>query len=742
MVGKKSGKALLREEGLERTDNNMDLTSWPQVIPINQKNYYTDYLKRDEQILAVRSQQEEVRNKMVKQAKDRDRALAQGKVVGPDGDIEMDEDGEEEEDEVSSGAKCIVVHLGSQNLRVGLANDALPRTVPTVIARRAELSESEEGDGEPAPKRVKLDNGLEPNEPEKKFGDVFAKKFVSMSNDLKVRMRANKRKVLPQSRDMVTSHNRRHTYEEITEHNDTLRIDWADPIVNDKARDYITGKEALRLPDQSKPRYRLYWPLRYGWLNETAYESARFLWEDIRIVIEDAIRSQIGLGPREWSEYSCVMVIPDYYERTFVTSLLEMAMSDFSFARVSFIQESLAASFGAGVMTSCIVDLGAQKTSIACVEDGMIIDNSRINLKYGGEDVTDAFVKMTIYNHFPYAEINLNRRYDFLLAEELKSKLCTMNEADITVQTYDFHLRTPDPKQDTRKYTCKIYDEVVLSPNGFFRPDLFDETGKLKGRHRLVDISRDIYDGKPNDSTSTAQAEILTSIAPEDVLNASKPKARANGVHTNAVATNGKLDEPTPQPNPDSRRPSISRIQDLDNGNTPQPSTASSPVRQLENGTPAPDGLDAGTPLPSSLEVSRPRQEEEEEPEPLPIERRDDILPIYPLHLALITSITHAARGSAQRTRDFLGSIMLIGGASITPGLSSHLEELLQGQLPGYSKDIIVNKPPRELDPQVVVWKGAAVFGRMSRTNDSWINGFLYERLGERVLSHKLMWAW
>ena len=64
MVGKRSGKALLREEGkrhsqyllhldfayeltirslvgLERTDNNMDLTTWPQINPINQKNYYT-----------------------------------------------------------------------------------------------------------------------------------------------------------------------------------------------------------------------------------------------------------------------------------------------------------------------------------------------------------------------------------------------------------------------------------------------------------------------------------------------------------------------------------------------------------------------------------------------------------------------------------------------------------------------------------------------------------------------------
>jgi actin-related protein 8 len=27
--------------GLEKTDNEMDLTSWPQVQMINQKNYYT-----------------------------------------------------------------------------------------------------------------------------------------------------------------------------------------------------------------------------------------------------------------------------------------------------------------------------------------------------------------------------------------------------------------------------------------------------------------------------------------------------------------------------------------------------------------------------------------------------------------------------------------------------------------------------------------------------------------------------
>ncbi|ETN42462.1 uncharacterized protein HMPREF1541_01618 [Cyphellophora europaea CBS 101466] len=732
MVGKKSGKALLREEGLERTDNNMDLTTWPQVVAINQKNYYTDYLKRDEQILAFRSQHEETRNRMVKEAKDRDRALAHGQLVGPDGDVEMDDDQEqdEDEDEASNGSKCIVLHLGSQNLRVGLASDALPKTVPMVIARRAAASEAEDEDGEPAPKRVKLDNGLVPNEPEKRFGEDFAKKFTGMSNDLKVRMRANKRKVLPQSRDMVTSHNRRHTYDTITDMNDTMRIEWTD--VSSKP-EFVTGMDALRIPDESTPRYRLYWPIRHGWVNEADYSSARFLWEDIRIIIQEAIRSQLGVQPGDLNQYSCVIAIPDYYERTYVTTLLDMALTIFSFSKVSFIQESLAASFGCGMMTACIVDIGHQKTSISCVEDGMIVENSRVNLKMGGQDITNLFVKMMIYNHFPYADINLKRRYDYLLAEELKQKLLTMTEADISVQMYDFHLRAPN--QETRKYTCKIYDEAILPVLSLLRPEMFDMTGKLKDRHKLIDRSYDIYDGKPNDPTSTAQAEILTAIAPEEILSITKAKP-------NGLSTNGHVGGVS---GTDSRRPSVSHLPNL-NGDgadgTPQASQASSPVRQIEaGGTPQPD--EPGTPLPNPLDtmVVKPKEEEEVE-EPLSIERRDDILPVYPLFAAVMASVNHAARGSPQRTREFLQSITLVGGASITPGLSSHLEEILQGQMPGYGRDINVLKPPRELDAQVVVWKGGAVFGRMSRTNDSWVSPMLYERLAERVLSHKLMWAW
>lgn len=110
---------------------------------------------------------------MVREARDRDRALAQtsngvtmAETVEPAADDDaMDIDTNEAGDEEPHGSKIIVIHPGSYNLRIGFANDALPKTIPMVIARKWKQNESEEGGGEPKPKRVKV------HEPEKQFGE-------------------------------------------------------------------------------------------------------------------------------------------------------------------------------------------------------------------------------------------------------------------------------------------------------------------------------------------------------------------------------------------------------------------------------------------------------------------------------------------------------------------------------------------------------------------------------------------
>ena len=133
----------------------------------------SEYLKRDDQYLAFRLANEEARIKMTKNAKDRDRARAMEKTT-EEADAEEDAEGEanEEDDEdqptETAGSKVIVIHVGSQNLRIGLSSDALPKTMPMVIARKSNTNESDDRE-EPKPKRFKREDGSD-EDPERVFG--------------------------------------------------------------------------------------------------------------------------------------------------------------------------------------------------------------------------------------------------------------------------------------------------------------------------------------------------------------------------------------------------------------------------------------------------------------------------------------------------------------------------------------------------------------------------------------------
>lgn len=526
-----------------------------------------------------------------------------------------------------------------------------------------------------------------------------------MCADLKVHMRSNKRRVLPNSKELIVNYNKRAPPETISEHNDPLRIDWTEIPADPKdAPDIITGKDALRIPEKSIPRYRLFWPLRHGWYNENEYEEKKELLNDISTIIEEAIKTQLNLRrKRDWSQYGCVFVVPDLYERQYVIQSLDMLMRDFGFGKVCFIQESLAATFGAGYTVACVVDVGAQKTSICCVEEGMCVENSRVNLKYGGLDVTETFIRMMLHDHFPYEDINLKRRHDFLLAEELKTKFCTLNESDISPQLFEFHLRASG--QDTRKYTFKTYDEVILAPQGYFQPSIFDNSQKLEGRRKLFDPCFDLYEGGPNDPVSSAQSAIMSLISPTASGNATL-NLEVMSSNDGAVSAKG-------HPN------AFSRINDTDR-------MSASAV-----GSPAPD--DDETPLATDLNAAT---------NVLAPSLRDDILPVVSLDSAIMTSITHGARNDDRKARDFLGVVMVIGGGSQIPGFYARIEERLKELRPDFAKDILIGTPPRDLDPQGIIWKGGSVFGKLRGTNDSWIGRMEYDRLGARILAYKCMWAW
>lgn len=438
------------------------------TVTLTDNHGYSDFLKRDDQILALRLQQEERLEARKRAAVELDRVRAQHGMeptglaadVGPDIDEDVPMDDMMGE---NYGEKTIVIHVGSQNLRLGFATDALPKTVPMVIARKSSRTEAE--DSEPVPKRLKLD---EDAEPEEQYGEDFAREYGTMATEFRAYRRANKRRVLPNSRELVTKWNSTTPPDRITKHNDPVEIDWTE---TSDGPEYIVGERALRIPEESKPKYRLYWPWQHGWLNEKDYTSRNLLLRDYFQILEDSMKTELDLPhKRDWNQYSCVFIIPDLYEKNVVATVLQELLRDFGFARVCFQQESVAATFGAGFSTACMVDMGAQKTTVCCIEDGMCHEDSRINLKYGGYDVTETFVKMMLYDRFNYSDFNLMRRHDFLLAEELKEKYTTMSDENVSVQLYDFHLRAYN--QETQKYQFKLYDEGMLAPT--VSPDIDD----------------------------------------------------------------------------------------------------------------------------------------------------------------------------------------------------------------------------------------------------------------------------
>lgn len=703
-------------------------------------------MKRDDQILALRLQNDANRDRLVQNARDRDRLLskpANGELPLPVTEL-PDEDSAVTPAVGVDSSRIIVIHPGSQNLRIGFASDALPKTIPMTLATRFPQTESEMYDA--LPRRQ-----FEAKTTDQQYDEEWSKHFQKMSNDLKLDMRAQKRKVLPNSKELVQTFNRRTEPELIETHNDPLEIEWTDVKSLEDSNSLATcfiGTEALRVPDDSDPKFKLWWPMRNGWWNEDDYTSQEQLYDDFETLLDKALRQELGLKTNsEWQQYSCVFVIPDLYDKRYVEQILRSCMIWFEFSKVCFVQESMAATFGAGYTQACVVDVGAQKTSITCVEDGLCIEDSRINLKYGGFDITETFIKMMLYDNFPYQDINLQRRYDFLLAEELKINHCTMSQADISVQLSQFHVRAPN--QSTRKYQFKTYDEVMLAPCGVFEPSIFDNSTKLRGRRKLVDRSYNAYDVElPDDPCSAAQTAILAMLQPSLT-------AITNGASLTQTEMSTPMKEKSQSFN------FLSRGENGVNG-TPLGSHAGSPAPEGSNtpvpppfvfgsgkegansGSPAPSGSRAlGTPIPGQTNqgsqfsavdtVARSAKEIAAE--------SDAVLAVAPLHAAVLTSIQYAAKNDEKKTRDFAGSIMLIGGGCKVRQFDTALEEKLKAARPDLWEKILVGRSARDMDEQVVVWKGASVFAKLP-TNDSWITPFEYERLGPRTLHHKVLWAW
>ncbi|CAO3659418.1 unnamed protein product [Umbelopsis ramanniana] len=616
-------------------------------------------------------------------------------------------------DPETEGSDVIIIHPGSRSLRIGRASEAFPTTVPHVIARRMKTKQKKRSQ----PRQMlpmdfdltseEVDNDTEMKDAEDEEVDAATNKTVMTSlqiaaldaieGTLKYRMKQAKRRSVPNANAQVISYNSQAVQEIIPDHNDPYKVEWTDPSANGRRPAHFVGEKALNLPLDANPDYGLFYPMQYGQLNSVDYTSLQEVVGDLQAIWTESIQSELEIEEAEFKNFNAILVIPDVYNRNHISEIVTMMLRYMKFRGVCVQQESTCATFGAGTSMACVVDIGAQKTSVSCVEDGLCIPDSRITLPMGGDDITTVFASFLKRNKFPYSNMDISLSYNWRLFEGLKEKWCTLNEAEISVQVYDFFVRVPE--KPTRKFQCKVYEEVFLAPLCLIFPGILD----------------------PDRKAITAQKW-----SSENVIDDIADEAGVAAVQTQpAPAVTLPVKSKPSTPLPSGLSPSV------------KPATAPSTPTASDNvDSPAPAETEDITPTQSNVATSE---------SPMSPEKVEDAYIPTPIDTAIAQSILISSSNSEERMKKFFTSIILVGGGGKIVNMDRLLEDcILSTSLArkhGVDK-VEILPAPRELDPRLLVWKGAYVLSKLESTNEMWIGQDEWNEVGVRCLRDRMLFVW
>lgn len=767
----------LKKTGIGRFEaaNGFKLTSVNQIPLINQKNYYTDYLKKDEQISFVRNRRAErliaqkisnMKKSDSKKEPDNDKSQEaknfdnfnlseieaemkknKGDSVAPDEEEEEEEeeeDNENEQDEVSEqksklGFDTIVIHPGSSTLRIGRATDAFPKAVPTVIAVP---NTNHEWDDKITPEREVGENG------EISFGEEFDEAKEVVTKDFKARMRFYKRRILPNSRETAANYNRRQMPEDIPDHNDPMRKDWVDVKAPEYSnRKFFVGEDAINLPICERFKdWKLRYPIVNGKFNEDSdsYNSPQELLGDLTNIVADSLES-LDIKKSQLGQMKVILIIPDLYDKVYVETWCDLLFRLVGFGRIGIIQESVSATFGAGATTACVVDVGAQTTTISCVDEGMVVNDSRIMLNFGGDNVTETFIKLLLESYFPYRDINLNSNNDdWQLAQQLKHDYVTFQDADIAIQLYHFYKRKPF--EMTVKYEFKVFDEVMLAPLGLYFPEIFQiKSQPIKSN--LFSPSIDQYSGRPNNPCSRAQENLknnllLTDLT-DDILLTRLLEARGENRGTN----------PSSKPLPakmSSKNDATSTICMPLEKAIIESITSAGIATDFEKTKKYYDNLlivGGGLAKISGFDLLLTDRINIWRPKVLSSNTLDDILQIAAKEKARVDQkrqeMIDELKAKKQENDEPLEEIELteeeIAGIESKTQPSYDLDHINTLSDQGSLLPVNVLPPPREFDPEVLTWKGGSVYGRLKVVSEMWITQSEWDLLKGRCLYYKTL---
>ncbi|XP_029456757.1 actin-related protein 8 isoform X1 [Rhinatrema bivittatum] len=576
----------------------------------------------------------------------------------------------------------VVIHPGSAILRIGRATDTLPHNIPHIIARRHKYP------GQPTYRdRWLLRDGL--NKPESNEQRQNGLKMVDQA--IWSKKMSNGARRIPVSPEQARVYNKQ-MRPAILDHSSGIK--WTNTSHHPE---YVVGEEAVYV--NPTDCYNIHIPIQRGQLNLHSGPggSLTAVLADLETIWSHVIQKYLEIPLKDLKYYRCILLIPDIYNRQHVKELVNMILMKMGFSGIVVHQESVCATFGSGLSSACVVDVGDQKTSVCCVEDGVSHRNSRLCLAYGGSDVTRCFYWLMQRAGFPYRDCQLSNRLDCLLLQHLKETFAHLDQDISGLKDHEFQIRRPDAP--ALLYQLRLGDEKLQAPMALFYPATFGIMGQKMTslQVRSQGGSEDPHDEHYLLATQSKQDQSSKGTADRKAL--SKPGGYEGDVRGQPSDTSDRLH--------------------------PQ---------EVEIGSSQNDCLVPG--------------HESEDPPTALICRKTAISHFEGKALGLDKAILHSIDccASDDTKKKMYSSILVVGGGLMFHRAQEFLQHRILNKMPPSFRRVVENVEvitrPKDMDPRLIAWKGGTVLACLDTTQELWIYQREWQRFGARMLRERAAFVW
>ncbi|CAI9549438.1 unnamed protein product [Staurois parvus] len=458
--------------------------------------------------------------------------------------------------------------------------------------------------------------------------------------------------------------------------------------------EYLVGEEALFV--NPAEGYNIHFPIRKGQLNVHTGPggSLTAVLTDLETIWSHVLQKILEIQLKDLKFYRCILLIPDIYNRQHVKEMVNMVLVKMGFSGVIVLQESVCAVYGSGLSSACVVDIGDQKTSVCCVEDGISHRNTRLCLAYGGSDVTRCFFWLMQRAGFPYRECQLTNLLDSLLLQQLKETFTHLDQDICGLQDHEFQVRRPDAP--ALLYQLRLGDEKLQAPMALFYPATFGISGQKMTclQHRSPGDPEDPHDEHYLVATQSKQDQ------------SSKAAAERK-----AIPKPGMFED--------------ARGQAMD---------ISGHMLESELG-------------PSHSDCMGPGNDGEESAATL-FSRKSMVSQFEGKALGLDKAILHSIDccSSDDTKKKMYSSILVVGGGLMFHKAQQFLQHRILNKMPPSFRRVVENVEvitrPKDMDPRLIAWKGGAVLACLDTTQELWIYHREWQRFGVRMLRERAAFVW